>query len=449
MNPIVDQKYIPLLQELIQNSCVNLGTRESGEEIRSVKTLKKFFAGYGLEGKEFCYLNHRPNLLLRIPGTDPTAPTMMFMGHIDVVPANPEGWTNPPFEAVIDQGRLWGRGSLDMLGQTAAMAVATAEIHASGQMLKGDLLFLAVSDEEAAGIYGAKWLTENHWDEVKADYVITELGGFYLDIPGPPRAAFTIGEKGVTQVKLKFKGQASHGSLPFGVKNANLKAAKIISTLTENPPSPVIDDFFTRILESLSLKGTLTGRLKDPETLNDALNSLALESPGTARLVHACSQMTASPNTISGGSKVNIIADEAVIELDIRTLPSQSPDGWQNYLKSIIDKADLAGEVEIEVMESFPSTASIIETPMMEACRETVKEISPEINLVPLLTSVATDGRFWRKKGSCVYGFYLFAEDATMAQVFSLIHGIDESVSLESLEKAYAFFRALPDKFYT
>jgi len=106
MNPIVHDKYIPLLQELIQNGCVNQGTRESGDEIRSVKTLEKFFSHYGIESRVFSLAEHRPNLLVKIPGRDKTAPSMMFMGHLDVVPANPQGWTHPPFDGVIDQGRL-------------------------------------------------------------------------------------------------------------------------------------------------------------------------------------------------------------------------------------------------------------------------------------------------------------------------------------------------------
>lgn len=167
----------------------------------------------------------------------------MFMGHLDVVPANPEGWRYPPFGGVIAEGRLWGRGSLDMLGQTAAMAVAAAEIAVSNRSLRGDLLFLGVADEEAAGTYGARWLTENHWEKVKADYMITELGGFYLDLPGSPRAILTVGEKGVAQVRVNARGQASHGSLPFGVENATLKIARAAALLGPLRPPRYWTDF--------------------------------------------------------------------------------------------------------------------------------------------------------------------------------------------------------------
>lgn len=157
--------------------------------------------------------------------------------------------------------------------------------------------------------------------------------------------------------------------------------------------------------------------------------------------------MTASPNRIRGGSKVNIIADEANLEVDIRTLPGQNEEDWRDYLQKILD--DAGGDFDIEVLESYPSTASPVDTPLMEACRRTAGELVPEVSLVPLLTSVATDGRFWRDRGTCVYGFSLFAEDATIDKVFALVHGRNESISLESLERGYSFLRKLPESFFS
>jgi acetylornithine deacetylase/succinyl-diaminopimelate desuccinylase-like protein len=444
MDRIVETAYIPLLQELIKNRCVNDGTPDSGQEHRSVQTLERFFHGYGLTGEVLTCRGERSSFLLRIPGTNPSAPSLMYMGHLDVVPADPAGWKYPPFDAVLAENRLWGRGSLDMLGQTAAMAAAAAEIYRAGVRLPGDLLFLAVADEEAAGVHGARWLTENHWEKVKADFMITELGGFYLDLAGPPRAVVTVGEKGVTQLRVRARGQASHGSLPFGVENAALKIAALVQLAGTEPPPPRGGAFFRTILRALHLPEGLETRLAGGDTIDEALRELALVSPGTARLLHACSRMTVSPNRMEAGTKVNIIAASGSLELDIRTLPGE-PD-WRTFLEDLVCRVDPA--MELEVLESFPSTTSDHDTPLMDAVRRTVGTLDGDTTLVPLLTSVATDGRYWRQRGTCVYGFSCYGRDATMGNVFSLIHGRDESISVESLERGYRFFRNLPEDFF-
>jgi acetylornithine deacetylase/succinyl-diaminopimelate desuccinylase-like protein len=192
----VEEKVIPLLTELIQNRCVNDGTPESGNETESALSLKSFFDAYGIKSEIIAKNPRRGNLLVRIPGTDETAPSLMFMGHMDVVPANPEHWRYDPFAAEIHNGYLWGRGAIDMLNMTATQAVAVAElIHEKGP-LRGDLSFLALADEEADGRLGARFLMEDHWDKVKTDYMLTELGGFFIRNDPVSGIGVTIGKRG-------------------------------------------------------------------------------------------------------------------------------------------------------------------------------------------------------------------------------------------------------------
>ncbi len=439
--------YLNLLRELIRNQCVNTGDPDSGGEERSVKTLIRFFKEYNLEGEVFTPHSGRSNLLVTVPGTDPEAPSLMFMGHLDVVPAAPEEWSHDPFEADLEDDKLWGRGCLDMLGQTAAMAVTLAFHYASGKAFSGDFKFLAVADEEAAGTWGARYLVEHHWDKVKSDYMITELGGFYLDLPGPPRAVFTIGEKGVTQLKLSASGQASHGSLPFGIDNAAVKLAKGMSLIGENPPAPESGKLFRDMIGNLNLPEELELLFSRNETIDEGLALLSKDSPGAARLLHAFSRMTVSPNVISAGSKVNIIAGRGFMELDIRTLPGQTDDNWKRYLTDTL--GILEPEYTFTEQESFASTASVMESLLMDACRRTLFEEDPEVKLVPLLTSVATDGRFWRERGTVVYGFFMYGRNMTMDRMFSMVHGRDESVQIESLRLGLNFYMRLVSIFFS
>src|SRR5687768_12392760 len=103
---------VALLQELIRNKCVNDGSPDSGQEVRSVRTLVDFI---GVEGEVFEPVPGRQSLVYRVPGHDPEAPSLALVPHLDVVPVDPAGWSRDPFEAQIDDGFVYGRGAVDML----------------------------------------------------------------------------------------------------------------------------------------------------------------------------------------------------------------------------------------------------------------------------------------------------------------------------------------------
>src|SRR6478752_6488833 len=171
-----------LLQHLIRNACVNDGTVESGQEVRSADLLTTYLEGSGIDLQRFEAAPGRTSLVARIEGRDPKAPTLLLMGHTDVVPVNADHWRHDPFGGELvntDDGvaEVWGRGAVDMLNLTATMAVATRRLAASGFRPKGTLIYLAVADEEALGTHGADHLVTNERDAVQADYVITESGG--------------------------------------------------------------------------------------------------------------------------------------------------------------------------------------------------------------------------------------------------------------------------------
>ena len=108
----------------------------------------------------------RENLVARIEGSDPNAPTLLLMGHTDVVPVNPDGWQRDPFGGEIVDDEIWGRGAVDMLNLTATMAVAFRDLARSGFTPRGTLVYLAVADEENLGTWGAEHLVEHERDAV-------------------------------------------------------------------------------------------------------------------------------------------------------------------------------------------------------------------------------------------------------------------------------------------
>ena len=122
------------------------------------------------------------------------------MGHTDVVPVSPDGWTHDPFGGEIIDGEVWGRGAVDMLNITSSMAVAFRHLADTNFRPKGDIVFFGVADEEAGSTVGAQWFSENEWDAVDADYVLTESGGIHLGNPETPSIMMNVGEKGIESV---------------------------------------------------------------------------------------------------------------------------------------------------------------------------------------------------------------------------------------------------------
>src|SRR5690242_3969210 len=196
-----------LLQNLIRNKCVNQGTPESGEEIRNVDLLTTYLEGAGLDIQRYEPLPGRTSMVSRIEGSDPRAPSLCLMGHIDVVPVSPDNWERDPFGGELVDGVVWGRGAVDMLNTTSSMAVAFNRLARSGFKPRGDLLYIGVADEEAAGIHGAKWLVENEADAVRADFVITEFGGMRMPLGGGgPKFPVMVAEKGTYWSTIRVGG---------------------------------------------------------------------------------------------------------------------------------------------------------------------------------------------------------------------------------------------------
>lgn len=435
-----------LLQELIRNRCVNDGSPDSGNEIKSARTLKRFFESNNIKTEILESRKGRASILARVPGTRPGSPSLMYMCHLDVVPADEDGWKFDPFGGISHGGYIWGRGTVDMLNIASCQAVAFADIIKEKKRLPGDLIFLAVADEEASGRYGARWLVENHWKKVKADYMITEAGGFFVKGKHGNGIVITTGEKGIAWTRLTAKGRSGHGSLPYMAENAALRISGAISLLANHAMRIGICDEYREMVRSMNLGGLAQALLTNPITLDTALRRLSSSSPGMARHLHAISRMTFSPNILRAGVKTNVIPDKGTCELDIRILPGQTVEDVTEEIKRTLGP-DM-DKFEMEVVDYFPSNVSEKDTPLFDATFEIVQAMYPGARPIPALFSGVTDARFWRVRGTIVYGFSLFDESMTMDEYTGVLHGRDERISINNLELTYRYFLKLPEVFY-
>ena len=152
--------------------------------------------------------------------------------------ATPEEWSHDPWSGDIADGHLWGRGALDMKSQVAAEAVAAATLAREGwRPARGDLLVMAVSDEEAGGHYGAGFLTEQHPDAVRCHWLLNEGGGEVFEYNGRRLYSVCCAEKGVFRFTVTTKGVAGHASIPHMGDNALLKMGPLLERFATRQPS--------------------------------------------------------------------------------------------------------------------------------------------------------------------------------------------------------------------
>ena len=417
-----------LLQHLIRNRCVNDGTPASGNEIRNVDTLASYLEGSGAEMRRYEPLPGRGNLVVRIEGSDGSAPSLCLMGHLDVVPASPEGWERDPFGGELVAGEVWGRGTCDMLGMTASIAVATKRLLRSGFRPRGTLIYLAVADEEALGTYGAQWMVEREWEAVRCDYLVTEFGGMRLPIGRAAKLPVMVGEKGSHWTRLRARGVPGHGSMPYRTDNAVVKLAEVIRRIAAYRPPAELHDTWRRFVAAADLPLAQRTLLATAPGLELAIRRMPV---GLGRMIHALTHTTFSPNVAQGGVKTNIVPESAEVEVDIRTLPGVDGAAVRRMLRAAL--GDLWSQVEIVAEGDNLATSSPIDTPLWSALTKVTAQLVPGATTVPFLIMGATDARFFRRKGVTAYGYGLLSEKIPFAEFATMFHGRNERIDQASL----------------
>jgi acetylornithine deacetylase/succinyl-diaminopimelate desuccinylase-like protein len=429
---------VELLQTMIRNECVNDGSPGSGHESRNADVLTQVLEGTGLDIDRFEPFDDRASIVARIEGSDPTAPSLCLMGHTDVVPVTRSGWSNDPFGGELIDGEIWGRGAVDMLNLTSSMAVAFRHLADTGFTPKGDLLFFGVADEEAGSGAGAGWFFEHDPDAIRADYVLTESGGLHLGSPEAPQIVMNVGEKGIEWRRLRVRGTPGHGSRPFRADNALIRAAAIVQRLAEYRPPPRFHELWRHQVHGFGFDEETTATLLDPTRIDQFLEELPF--PSIASHLYSCTHATFSPNVahMPPAQKTNVIPDNVVIEVDIRTLPGETSQDVDAHLREAL--GDLADAVEMETFSQYTSTMSPTTTPLWDSVQSAVSRPFPTAEIAPHLIVGFTDSRIYREMGAVAYGAGLFSPSLDAMAYSDRFHGNDERIDIESMALSTQFF---------
>jgi acetylornithine deacetylase/succinyl-diaminopimelate desuccinylase-like protein len=408
-----------IARDLIRFNTTNYGEGKSNGETDAAEYLAAHLEKMGLNPQLFDSEPGRTSVIARVEGADPTKPALVVHGHSDVVPAQPDNWSVDPFEGVVKDGMLWGRGAVDMKNMDAMMITALQDILDSGRRPARDLVIAFFADEEAGGVLGSHHLVDTRPELFAgATEAISEVGGYSITLNGKRAYLLQTGEKSLVWAKLIARGQAAHGSRLIQ-DNAVTKLAEAVAKVGRRQWPIRLTDTTTELLAELA---RILGA--DPQKVGP--DELAIATGTAAGFIQATLRTTTNPTVLSAGYKHNVIPDTAEALIDIRTLP-----GEEDVV--LAELAELVGpDIEIVVMHRDIGLETSFDGPLVDAITSTLNAHDPGAPVLPYLLSGGTDNKALSKLGIKGYGFapLRLPPDLDFPAMF---HGVDERVPLDAL----------------
>ena len=373
----------------------------------------------------------RANVVARVSGTGAQQGAqegaLLLHGHLDVVPADPAGWSVHPFAGEIRDGVLWGRGAVDMKNADAVLLALVSQWARSGTRPRRDIVLAFTADEEDTAEFGARWLVERHRELFEGcTEAVGESGAFtFHAAPGQRLYPIASAERGTAWLKLTASGRAGHGAKP-NQSNAVTRLAEAIARIGafQWPVRliPTVRAAVEAIAASAGVQlpdGALTGGLTAEELL-------ARLGPAGA-LVAGTVRNSANPTMLRAGYKINVIPGEAVGHVDGRVLP-----GYEAEFRASLD--ELTGpDVTWECAHEEIPLEAPLDAPLMASMAQALLAEDPGSTVVPYCMSGGTDAKQFSRLGLTCYGFTPLVLPEGY-DYYAMFHGTDERVPLSALE---------------
>jgi len=385
---------------------------------------------------DVCSFNQLPDraLLLRWPGKHSGDPAVL-MAHYDVVPVNEENWEKPPFAAILEDGILWGRGTLDTKATFNGVFSAANYLIGKGFQPENDIYFAFSGGEEVNG-KGAPNIVQYFIDHNIQPALVVDEGGAVVEnvFPGVTKPCGVIGiaEKGMMNVQYRTVSNGGHASAPKPHTPVGVLAAAC-KKVEEHPFKAHIEGPAAQMFDTLGRYSTPLYRMifANMWCFGWVIDLLGKKSGGE---INALVRTTSAFTQMEGSSARNVIPPEARMVANMRLNPADSVASALEYLKKTVNDDN----VEITVLESFePSPVSETDCPAWDKVAYAVANTWRGCVVTPYLMVQCSDSRHYGKLSNHVYRFS--AMDMT-AEERASIHGNNERIRVESVAKAVEFY---------
>ncbi len=422
-----------MLKELVEHNT----TQSAGDMTAAAEAMGRHMLAAGFPREDVVVIEagvpKKGNLIVRYRGRNPALKPILLLSHHDVVEANPEDWTLPPFEFTERDGMFYGRGVADDKDEGVIHLVILLRMKAEGFVPERDIIVALTTDEEGGPDNGVVWLLENRRDLVDAEYVINEGGGGVMENGRRMSNAVQASEKVYLNLQFEATNPGGHSSVPVP-DNAIYELAEALSKLSAH-------NFPAQLNEVTTAYFSRTADLVDAETGAAMRAFVANPADRTAEAIvsrnpanNSRLRTTCVATMLSGGHAANALPQRARANVNCRILPDDTPTNVIATLERVINNP----EVSItQVAEVTPSPPSPLTPALFAAIEGVTEEMWPGIPVVPSMSTGATDGLYFRNAGIPVYGVSgLFYENANA-------HGMNEQISSQAFYEGLEFLYRL------
>jgi acetylornithine deacetylase/succinyl-diaminopimelate desuccinylase-like protein len=377
-------------------------TNPPGNETKAAEYLKKVLEDEGIPTQTFSLDPNRTNLVARLKGNGSKKP-LLIMAHTDTVGVQREKWPVDPFGAVLKDGYVWGRGATDDKDKLVAVLMSMLLIKRSGAVLDRDLIFLAESGEEAdATGVGIRFMTEKHFDQIDAEFALSEGPGAIMENGRVAIVQITTTEKIPRRVRLIANGTSGHGSIPRlddAVTHLSGAVQRVGTWQTPMRLNDTTRTYFEKLATiSSPEKAARYKDLVNPQRTAAAQRYLAEFEPAHNSMLRT----SVVPTVLKAGIGPNVIPSEAEASIDIRTLPDEDLPQFMAQMTKII--GDPAVKIEPFFATRPPAPPSRLDTEMYHALEHAANRVYPGSTTLPAMLTASTDMAQLRAKGIQSYG---------------------------------------------
>lgn len=432
---------VKALQELIQCKTISYNDPAMEDDAEFQKLIDKLPSLYPAVFQA-CTMEQLPNrgLLFRWPGKSPENPTVL-MAHYDVVPVDEAKWDKPPFSGIVEDGVMWGRGTLDTKVTVNGVLFGANQLISQGFTPENDIYFAFSGGEEVNGQGAVNIVKAFQQRGIQPAMVVDEGGAVVENVfPGvkAPCGLIGIAEKGMMNVEYTVKSGGGHASAP-PVNTPLTTLSKACLSIIQHPfkmhlTKPAAEMFDTLGRHSgFGLKLVFANLWLFKPVLDMICKSGGGEMNALVRTTTAFTQA-------SGSNARNVIPTEASLISNMRLNPADSVASAKAYLKKTVGD----DSVKITVLESFePSPISETDCPAWDKVSAAVAETWRGCIVAPYLMVQCSDSRHWGPVSNHVYRFS--AMDLT-SEERKTIHGNNERIRLEALYRCVEFYIRLMKK---